>query len=96
MLISCFFLFSNFQKGTSGPIGTAIKSLNDNLKAFVAFVPIPTKVPELDIALFNGKQDLLCLYELCRGVALGQDFIDPKYLHKKLPDISTVRSEYIN
>ena len=53
-----------------------------------------TKVPELDIALFNGKQDLLCLYELCRGVALGQ--IDQKYLHKKLPDISTVRSQYIN
>ena len=50
---------------------------------------IATNVPEIDPKLFQGKLDLIMLYDLCRGIALG--YIDPKYETKEAPTISTCR-----
>ena len=80
-----------FQEGTSGPIGTAIKGLNENLLPFVDFVRIQTNVPILDRSIFLKKEELLMLYDLCHGIANGFLTIDPAYLFKKLGEISNVR-----
>ena len=80
-----------FQEGTSGPIGTAIKGLNENLQPFVDFVLIQTNVPILDRSIFLKKEELLMLYDLCHGIANGFLTIDPVYLFKKLGEISNVR-----
>ena len=75
--------------GKNGPIGEAVKDMNENLTPFVHFEPIATNVPEIDVKLFQGKLDLIMLYDLCRGIALG--YIDPKYETKEAPTISTCR-----
>ena len=53
--------------GPSGPIGKAIKQINENLEPFVNFERIPSKIPEInDIETFKKRQDLMILYELIR------------------------------
>ena len=80
-----------FQEGTSGPIGTAIKGLNENLQPFVDFARIQTNVPTLDRSIFLKQEELLMLYDLCHGIANGFLTIDPVYVFKKLGEISNVR-----
>ena len=58
------------------------------MKPFIAFIPVQTNVPILERKIFNEKQDLLMLYDLCHGVSTG--IIDQVYVLKKLPEISTV------
>ena len=57
--------------GPKGPIGIAVKNLNENLKPFIQFAQIHTDVPILDRKIFNGKQDLIMLYDLCIGISTG-------------------------
>ena len=86
-----YFLSILFQEGTSGPIGTAIKGLNENLQPFVDFAHIQTNVPILDRNIFAKQEELLMLLDLCHGIANGFHSIDQKYVLKKLFEISTVR-----
>ena len=55
------------------------------------FVKIQTNVPILNTDIFEKKQDLIMLYVLCHGIANGFGTIDPSYVLKRLPEISTVR-----
>ena len=75
--------------GKNGPIGEAIKDMNENLTPFVQFQIIWTNVPEIDVKYFEGKLDLIMLYDLCRGIAIG--YVDKKYETKEAPAYTTCR-----
>ena len=75
--------------GKNGPIGEAVKDMNENLTPFVQFQIIWRNVPEIDVKYFEGKLDLIMLYDLCRGIAIG--YVDKKYETKEAPTISTCR-----
>ena len=77
-------------QGPGGPLGQALRSLNNNLKPSVPFDPIPSDVPEdIDEDLFNGKQDLKLLLVYVRAVQTG--VIEEKYLTTILPEMNVVR-----
>jgi hypothetical protein len=75
--------------GKDGPLGIAVKELNDNLTTFVEFETVSTNVEVLDIKIFNGRHEHIMFYELCRGVASG--VIDKKYENMEGPTISSCR-----
>ena len=75
--------------GKDGPLGTAVKDLNDNLTPLVAFETVSTNVEILDIKIFNGRHEHIIFYELCHGVATGN--IDKKYETMEGPNISSCR-----
>ena len=60
------------------------------MKPFIAFIPVQTNVPILERKIFNEKQDLLMLYDLCHGVSTG--IIDQVYVLKKLPEVQSIYS----
>ena len=74
-----------------GPIGTAIKNLNENLLPYVDYQRISSNMLDVPRELFRGKQDLIVFHDLVRAVSNGPGALDPSYLTKKLPKISTVR-----
>ena len=66
--------------GTDGEIGNALKYFV--LSDFVNFRRIGTKIPiRIDRKMFIGKEDLLTLLDLCRGIASG--IIMEKYRLKR-------------
>ena len=70
-------------EGPSGPIGTAIKRINQNLRQFIDFERITSNVPAaINRALFEGREDLSILYDLVRGIEDGFASIDLKYVTK--------------
>ena len=76
--------------GPGGPIGRAIRSLNENLKPIVNFEHILSNLPaDINQEEFNGRLDLLLLLIFVRAVETG--YLDMKYVYKILPAISTVR-----
>ena len=75
--------------GKDGPLGTAVKELNDNLTPFIAFETVSTNVETLDVKIFNGRHEHIMFYELCQGVATG--VIDKKYETMEGPNISSCR-----
>ena len=75
--------------GKDGPLGTAVKELNDNLTPFVAFEKVSTTVETLDINIFKGRHEYIMFYDLCIGVATG--VIDKKYETMEGPTISSCR-----
>ena len=67
-------------EGTNGPIGFALN--NFVLSDFVRFRRIGTKIcARIDRRMFLGKEDLLILLDLCRGIAIG--IIMEKYRLKR-------------
>ena len=74
---------------TSGPLGEALRKLNDNLTPFVNFEKIETNVPIMDRKLFCGKQDLIFLYDFCHGIANSK--IPEQYLTKEAQPIHSAR-----
>ena len=93
--LPCRHLFYHFDGPTTGPIGPsgeiglALKSLNENLRPFVDFQTVQSNLPVVPRELFRGKQDLLVFNDLVRAVESG--VIDPVYVKKRLPAMSTVR-----
>ena len=77
--------------GPSGSIGKAIKKINDNLKPFVDFQTVQSKVPVINNIeeTFKKRQDLMILLELIRSLESG--IVDIKYLTKKLPAMHNAR-----
>ena len=75
--------------GENGPIGEAVKNMNENLTPFIEFQPISTNVPNLDPKLFGGRLDHVMLYDLCKGIASSH--VDKKYETKEAPTISACR-----
>lgn len=81
---------SDGPQGPGGPLGHALRSLNNNLKPSVNFDTIESDVPDdIDEKLFNGKQDLKLLLVYVRAVATGE--IEEKYLTTILPEMNVVR-----
>ena len=74
-----------------GPLGTAIKRLNSNLLPFVEYERITSNLPDIPRELFRGKQDWIVFYDLVLAVQNGPGGLDPSYITKKMPAISTVR-----
>ena len=75
--------------GKDGPLGIAVKELNDNLTPFVEFEKVSTNVEVLDIKIFKGRHEYIMFYDLCHGVASGN--IDKKYETMEGPTISSCR-----
>ena len=75
--------------GKDGPLGIAVKELNDNLTPFVAFETVSTTVKTLDVKIFKGRHEYIMFYDLCQGVATG--IIDKKYETMEGPTISSCR-----
>ena len=75
--------------GTEGPIGDACRNLPENMGNFVKFTKIPTKLPEFNRQVLNGRDDLVTMCDLCIGIATG--VIDAKYLTKVPQAISNAR-----
>ena len=69
--------------------GRAIKNLNKNLQPFVAFNQIISNLPDVPRELFQGREDLILLFDLVRGIETG--IIDAKYVTKEMPKISNTR-----
>ena len=75
--------------GKDGPLGMAVKELNDNLTPFIAFERVSTTVEILDVKIFKGRHEYIMFYDLCHGVATGD--IDKKYETMEGPTISSCR-----
>ena len=75
--------------GPNGPIGTSIRNINENLLPTVQFQRIPSKVPDVDKKLLNGREDVCVLHDLIKAVETG--VFDPKYETKKMANMSNVR-----
>ena len=75
--------------GKDGPLGIAVKELNDNLTPFIEFETVSTNVEVLDIKIFKGRHEYIMFYDLCHGVASG--IIDKKYETMEGPTISSCR-----
>ena len=82
--------------GPNGEIGKRIKSINENLQPFALFETIDCNIPDLPRHLFEDKTDLICFFDLAKGITTG--FIHPKYVKMKMPNMSIVRwrQEQIN
>ena len=75
-----------------GPIGTAIKALNDNLAApIVDFQPIPTNIPFVNSEIFSEACNRQRLHELLASISLGRGSILEKFWLTEYPVISTLR-----
>ena len=91
-----FHLQISLPIGPNGEIGKRIKSINDNLQPFALFETIDCNIPDLPRHLFEDKTDLICFFDLAKGITTG--FIHPKYVKMKMPNMSIVRwrQEQIN
>ena len=79
-------------KAPRGPIGTAIKALNDHLlDAIVDFQPLPTKIPMVEPTIFSEACNRQRLAEILAGISLGRDSILEKFWLTEYPVISTLR-----
>ena len=80
-----------FPIGPTGPIGIAIRDINDNLSNLVNFQKLKSNVK--DIAnykeLFKGQNEMLMFYEMIKGIESGN--IDKKYEKKEMPPMSQCR-----
>ena len=80
-----------FPIGPTGPIGIAIRDINENLSNLVNFQKLKSNVK--DIAnykqLFKGQNEMLMFYEMIKGIESGN--IDKKYEKKEMPTMSQCR-----
>ena len=80
-----------FPIGPTGPIGIAIRDINENLSNLVNFQKLKSNVK--DIAnykeLFKGQNEMLMFYEMIKGIESGN--IDKKYEKKEMPAMSQCR-----
>ena len=75
-----------------GPIGTAIKALNDNLEApIVDFQPIPTNIPFVNSEIFSEACNRQRLHEILASISIGPGNILEKFWLTEYPVISTLR-----
>ena len=72
---------ANGPIGPNGPIGQAIRALNDNLTPIVNFNPIATNIPNIPDDLVKDKHDMQMVRDLCNGISNGQ--VDAKYETKE-------------
>ena len=75
-----------------GPIGTAIKALNDHLlDPIVDFQPLPTKIPMVEPKIFCEACNRQRLAEILAGISIGREGILEKFWLTDYPVISTLR-----
>ena len=79
-------------KAPRGPIGTAMKALNDHLLDPIAdFQTLPTKIPMVEPTIFSEACNRQRLAEILAGISLGRDSILEKFWLTEYPVISTLR-----
>ena len=70
-------LFRNLFGPNKDPTGAGSSHISHSLKnfqlsPFINFIPISTNIGVIDIKMIAGRQDLLCLYELCQLLSMGK------------------------
>jgi hypothetical protein len=81
-----------FPIGPTGPIGIAIRDINENLTPIVNFQKMKSNVKDIvnSKELFKGQNEMLMFYELIKGIESG--IIDKeKYEKKEMPPMSQCR-----
>ena len=74
-----------------GPLGTQVKSLNDNLIPIWSFRPVPTLVPQVDSKIFSEASNRERLHELLISISLGDAHVRDIFVTNAYPVISCLR-----
>ena len=81
-----------FPIGPTGPIGMAIRDINENLTPIIDFQKLKSNLKDIPDykTLFKGQNELIMFYELIKGIENG-DIDKEKYEKKQMPPMSQCR-----